>query len=368
MWDAMSSSESSDHPLWDEEEEDDSGVDDILILACIREGSRRRKRKKKFRGSLPGRHNVPRDILGGHDRIYRDYFADQCVYSEKYFRRRFWMSRSLFLKIVSKVEAHDDYFRQKPNAAGVLGASPIQKVVAAVRMLAYGMSADSLDDYVRMGESTIIECLNHFVQAVVEVFGEEYLRAPNAQDTARLMAVNSARGFPSMLGSIDCMHWKWDKCPTAWRGAYTGHKDGPTMILEVVASKDLWIWHSFFGLPGSLNDVNVLRRSSLFQSLTCGTAPQVEYMVNGNKYTMGYYLADGIYPAWATFVKAFRSPQGNKKINFTGAQESARKDVERAFEVLQARFAIVRGPARLWSKEQLWYIMQACVLLHNMII
>ncbi|TVU18572.1 hypothetical protein EJB05_34679, partial [Eragrostis curvula] len=310
---SMSSSESSDHPLWDGEEEDDSGVDDILILACLREGSRRRKRKKKFRGSLPGRHNVPRDILGGHDRIYRDYFADQCVYNDKHFRRRFRMSRSLFLRIVSKVEAHDDYFRQKTNAAGVLGASPIQKVVAAFRMLAYGMSADSLDDYVRMGESTIIECLNHFVQAVVEVFGEEYLRAPNAQDTARLMAVNSARGFPGMLGSIDCMHWKWDKCPTAWRGAYTGHKDEPTMILEAVASKDLWIWHSFFGLPGSLNDVNVLRRSPLFQSLTCGTAPQVEYMVNGNKYTMGYYLADGIYPAWATFVKAFSNSYENEQ-------------------------------------------------------
>ena len=80
-------------------------------------------------------------------------------------------------------------------------------------------------------------------------------------------------------------------------------------------------------------------------------------MVNGNKYTMGYYLTDGIYPAWATFVKAFQNPQGNKKLHFKRAQEAARKDVERAFGVLQARFAIVQGPVRLWSKEQLWYIM-----------
>ena len=29
---------------------------------------------------------------------------------------------------------------------------------------------------------------------------------------------------------------------------------------------------------------------------------------------------------------------------------------------------MVRGPARLWSKEDLWYIMQCCVLLHNMIV
>jgi hypothetical protein len=122
---------------------------------------------------------------------------------------------------VAVVESYDEYFHQKPNAIGVLGASPIQKVVGAFRMLTYGVSADFFDDYVTMGESTIIESLNHFVKAIIVFFGDKYLRAPNAQDTARLMAMNNARGFLGMLGSIDCMHWRWDKCPTAWREAYT---------------------------------------------------------------------------------------------------------------------------------------------------
>jgi len=328
----------------------------------------RKQSEKKFRGSLLGRHSVQRGIQGGHQRLYLDYFAPQPVYNNKHFRRRFRMSKSLFLRIAATLEAHDEYFRQRPNAVGALGGSPIQKAAAALKMLAYGVPADFLDEYVRLGESTIIECLQHFVRGVFDVFGEEYLRAPNVQDTQRLMAMNTARGFPGMLGSVDCMHWRWDKCPTAWKGMYTGHKEGPTMILEAVASHDLWIWHAFFGMPGSLNDINVLRRSALFDRLTSGTAPQLEYTVNGNKYTMGYYLADGIYPTWATFVKAFRNPQGNKKVHFTAAQEAARKDVERAFGVLQLRFAMIRGAARIWSKEDLWYIMQACVLLHNMII
>jgi hypothetical protein len=144
--------------------------------------------------------------LGGHDRIHIDYFSDSPVYNEKYFRRRFRMLKALFLRIVAAIESHGDYFRQKLDAHGVLGASPIQKAVGAFRMLAYGVSADFLDDYVRLGESTIIEFLKHFVKAVVHISGDEYLRAPNAQDTARLMAMNSARGFPGMLGSIDCMH------------------------------------------------------------------------------------------------------------------------------------------------------------------
>jgi len=91
-------------------------------------------------------------------------------------------------------------------------------------------------------------------------------------------------------------------------------------------------------------------------------------MVNGNKYTMGYYLADGIYPSWVTFVKSYSNPQGNKKVHFTKAQEAERKDVERDFGVLQARFAMVRGPARFWDKDTLWYIMTAAIIMHNMII
>jgi len=83
---------------------------------------------------------------------------------------------------------------------------------------------------------------------------------------------------------------------------------------------------------------------------------------------MGYYLADGIYPTWATLVKSITKPMGNKRQYFAKAQEAARKMVERAFGVLQSRFAIVRGSARFWDIETLTKIMRACVIMHNMIV
>jgi hypothetical protein len=164
------------------------------------------------------------------------------------------------------------------------------------------------------------------------------------------------------------MHWKWKNCPVAWQGQFTGHVHEPTIILEAVASHDLWIWHAFFGLPGSHNDINVLHRSHLFANLAEGHAPEVNYTINGHNYTMGYYLADGIYPQWVTFVKPIPSPQGNKRKYFTKVQAAVRKEVERAFGVLQSRFAIVRGPARFWDQDTLGQIMTACIIMHNMIV
>jgi len=149
---------------------------------------------------------------------------------------------------------------------------------------------------------------------------------------------------------------------------YSSHKREATIILEAVASYDLWIWHAFFGLPGSNNDINVLDKSFIFTKLAQGRGPRVNYSINGHDYTMGYYLVDGIYPQWSTFVKTISAPLGAKNKHFVAAQESARKDVERAFGVLQARFAIVHQPARFFKIPELKQIMKACIILHNMII
>ncbi|XP_056863976.1 uncharacterized protein LOC130511135 [Raphanus sativus] len=83
---------------------------------------------------------------------------------------------------------------------------------------------------------------------------------------------------------------------------------------------------------------------------------------------MAYYLTDGFYPKWSTFIQSIPLHQGLKAELFAEIQESARKDVKRAFRVLQSRFAIVKNPALLWDKEKIGKIMRTCVILHNMIV
>jgi len=51
---------------------------------------------------------------------------------------------------------------------------------------------------------------------------------------------------------------------------------------------------------------------------------------------------DGIYLKWATLIQTITQPINLKQKWFAKAHEAARKDVEQAFGVLQAQFAIVK--------------------------
>jgi hypothetical protein len=60
---------------------------------------------------------------------------------------------------------------------------PVQKKSATMRVIAYGILADNTDEYLRMGEDTMLKCVQVFAKIMVRVFGPKYLQAPNEEVT-----------------------------------------------------------------------------------------------------------------------------------------------------------------------------------------
>jgi hypothetical protein len=112
----------------------------------------------------------------------------------------------MFLQIADDVTAKNQYFVQRRDACHRPSFSPLQKCTTAMKILAYERPADFLEDVIRMGESTILECLKEFSRIVRSVYIAEYLRPPNVEEVNQILACNDAREFPRMIGSIDCMH------------------------------------------------------------------------------------------------------------------------------------------------------------------
>ena len=160
------------------------------------------------------------------------------------------------------------------DATSKRNLSLLQKCTTTIHMLAYGSSTDSVDEYVWIGESTVVKCFKKFAKRVNEVFGAKYWRRPKHNNIEHLLQIKDAHGFLSMLGSIDCMHWEWKICPTTWNGQFCQCDHGKSIIvLKVVTSQDLWIWHAFFGVASSNNDINVINQFDVFNDVLQKQAP-----------------------------------------------------------------------------------------------
>jgi hypothetical protein len=105
-----------------------------------------------------------------------------------------------------KISETSPYSTKMHDATGCIGLTLLQKCIVVVRQLAYGMTADTIDEYLKLGKTTTLECLKYCCAGIIKCFGAEFLRHPTIADTQHLLAKADERRFPGMLGSIDCMH------------------------------------------------------------------------------------------------------------------------------------------------------------------
>ena len=87
-----------------------------------------------WRGSQPGKApNMERGWEAAMQQLVANYFSGKnSTFSETQFRRCFRMGRALFVRIIDELTAHDNFFQQKTDALGKLGATPLQKATTTI--------------------------------------------------------------------------------------------------------------------------------------------------------------------------------------------------------------------------------------------
>ena len=224
-------------------------------------------------GSFPGKSpNRDRALSQGAIELDKDYFNRLGLVSaprlELEFERRYRMPRVLlYERVRAGVLEVDSYFEQRPDAAGVMGASADQKITAAMRQFAHGYPADAAAELVRVSESLASESLVRFCRAVRKKFEPDYLRRPNKDELRDIEQHYASLGFPGCIGCVDVASWTWDKCPVGWQGQYTGKEKKPCNRLEIVCDDFLRIWHVNFGATGSRNNISIYHQSRLFNDI-----------------------------------------------------------------------------------------------------
>jgi hypothetical protein len=162
-------------------------------------------------GSKPGKNpNLTQNFEASYQQLFQHYFSKTPLHNKILFRRRFCMSKPIFLKGPTQFKTMTiTSFRDQ------MRINPLVKVMAALQMLAYGGNVDCNNEYLQLSETTSLKCMHCFCNVIVSIY--------EAQDNLeRLLKIGAQRGFPGMLGSLDCMHWEWKNFPLAWAGKFQG--------------------------------------------------------------------------------------------------------------------------------------------------
>jgi Plant transposon protein len=305
--------------------------------------------------------------------IKDDYLAIVPRFDFKEFESMFRIERPRFQKILEDVgNSGDHFFCSNVDAANIEGPCLEARLLLPLKTMAYGVAPHCFRDYFQMSKTQARACFINFHRIIRKLYQKEYLRKPSPLDLKNIITLHKAvHQVEGMVGSLDCMHTYWKNCPVGWQQSFKGKEKRPSIVLEAASDYHLWLWHAAYGYAGALNDLNILGLSPLMESIRDGSFAEneslvVPFTIDGEEFHSTYFLTDGIYPAYSRFVKAIQEPIGGKEKAYTEWQEAVRKDIERAFGVLQAKWQCMARPIYFHKLDLISSMVTCALILHNM--
>ena len=156
--------------------------------------------KRPWGASVTGQRTNKRRGFEKGMRLFHDmYFRPSSIYDEADFERRFRMPRQLFERIKTDLLGRG-LFVHRRDATGKRGIHPEMRLIAALRVLAYGVSFNAMDELCRMSGASALESFRGFIDEAIAVYKDEYLRHPNEQMFAESWQSTPAVAFRVALG------------------------------------------------------------------------------------------------------------------------------------------------------------------------
>jgi hypothetical protein len=160
------------------------------LTEVLEESSDEDEQERTWGGSRPGKApNKNRDFVRAYERLVSQYFQGvESIYDEGDFERRFRMPRAVFNRIADAVFGKG-MFVLRHDATGKAGIHPLVRLVACLRLLAYGTAADSVDENLEISETVASDSLTKIAEIVVEKFGPGYLnRCPTEEEKKEIVS------------------------------------------------------------------------------------------------------------------------------------------------------------------------------------
>ena len=196
---------------------------------------------------------------------------------------------------------------------------------------------------------------------------DEFIHLPHDDDSYRFIVNEyAAMGLPGRIGSVDCVHVGWDKCPSELFKLYKGKETYPSISYEVVCTNCKFIQ------SGARNDKHIARTDKAITNLLLpndwlgSKSWEVVYDATGRKkvFQGGYLLCDGGYHRWPCLVYPVKTGlPGSPARKWAAMLKSVRKDIEGVFSILKSCFVILKHFNRMHHQHDVNNIFVTCCIL-----
>ena len=127
-------------------------------------------------------------------------------------------------------------------------------------MLGRGGCFDNQYDGSGISEETLRVFFHDFNEFFASNFYDAFVFPPTTpEDVAKVTTIYRRLGFPGAVGSIDCVHVRWDKCPFSLRSSCKGKEGYPSLAYEAVVDHHRRILSVTKSHYGARNDKTIIK-------------------------------------------------------------------------------------------------------------
>jgi hypothetical protein len=234
--------------------------------------------------------------------------------------------------------------------AGKLVSSLHLKILGALFVLAQGVTHLVCSTCSNLSEEVHRSFFHKWIWGMASI-KDEFIFMPHDDYTLqRVTEEYAARGLPGCIGSVDCVHIRWDRCPTQYKNMYSGKEGYPSVAYEVICTCRKFIQSVSCGHPRTRNDKHIAKTDHLIMQLLDNNGwlnSKAWHTIgpNGKRTFFGAYLiCDGGYHAWPCLMSpSTKGLPDSPEMRWTKNLESVRKDIEGVFGILKIRFRFLKN-------------------------
>jgi Plant transposon protein len=299
---------------------------------------------------------------------------DPTTFEGKSFRRDFRVPFPIYEKLMSICNEEKWFDIGKYDCVGRETSRLDLKLLGFLRVLGRGYCFEGIAELTNISNEVHRVFFHNMSEKLASLF-DRFCGYPTTEDDIQhVLNQYSAIGLPGCIGSADCVHIGWDRCPAGLRSIGCGKEGYPTLAYEVVVDhhrRIISVTKSFFG---SFNDKTIVQFDGFIQAIHKKELyGNIEFKLNdvdGTERTVKglYLISDGGYHKWRCLQCPLKFTTDDWARLWSKFVESIRKDVECTFGILKGRFRILKMRLLIQDKEKIDNVFFSCCVLHNILL